>query len=190
MESNHAISTAEIKQQMQVLQAEKQSVRNQINDVTMKIMAPVIDNRSAWERTREGSCLEIDTKSSLREELEILEGQKRFLDEAIEGGRKELDRVLSQESLEACAAKRPEIVAAVEEQLLALREVEKANRKLRRIRDGIESDGFRTGSLPIASYDLGGRWNDRCGGRLVSHCKEIAQNYPEVAKLAMSDLDD
>ena len=134
--------------------------------------------------------LEIDTKSSLREELEILEGQERLLEEAIEGGRKELDRVLSQESLEACAAKRPEIIVAVKEQLLALREVEKANRKLRRIRDGIESDGFRTGSLPIASYDLGGRWNDRCGGRLVSHCKEIAQNYPEVAKLAMSDLDD
>jgi hypothetical protein len=189
MESNQAISTAEIKQQMQVLQAEKQSVRNEINNVTMKIMAPVVDTRSAWERTREGSFLEIDTKSSLREDLEILEGQERFLDEAIEGGRKELDRVLSQDSLEACAAKRPEIVAAVEEQLLALRGVEKANRKLRRIRDGVESDGFRTSSMPLASYDLGGRWNDRTGGRLVSHCKELAQIFPELAKLAMSDLD-
>ena len=190
MESNQAISTAEIKQQMQILQADKQSVRNEINNVTMKIMAPVVDTRSAFERTLDGGYLEIDDKSSLREELEILEGQERFLDEAIEGGRKELDRVLSQESIEACAAKRPEIVAAVKDQLLALRGVEKANRKLRRIRDGVESDGFRTGSMPVASYDLGGRWNDRCGGRLVSHCKEIAENYPEVAKLAMSDLDD
>ena len=98
MESNQAISTAEIKQQMQVLQAEKQSVRNEINNVTMKIMAPVVDTRSAFERTFDGGYLEIDTKSSLREELEILEGQERFLDEAIEGGRKELDRVRSQES--------------------------------------------------------------------------------------------
>ena len=189
MESNQAISTTSIKQQLYVLQAEKQSVRNEINNVTMKIMAPVVDTRSAFERTFDGGYLEIDAKSSLHEELEILEGQERFLDEAIEGGRKELDRVLSQESLEACAAKRSEIVAAVKEQLLALRQVEKANRKLRQIRDGIEADGFRTGSLPLVTYDLGGRWNDRHGGRLVGHCKEIAEIFPELVKLAMSELE-
>ena len=109
---------------------------------------------------------------------------KRF-----KGGMSVEDRLLSQESLKACAAKRPPVLAAVKRQLLGLREVEKANHDFRRIRDGIESDGFRTGSLPVASYDLGGQWNDRNGGRLVSHCKDIAENYPEVAKLAMSDLD-
>jgi hypothetical protein len=45
-------------------------------------------------------------------------------------------RVLSQESLKACAAKRPAVLAAVKRQLLGLREVEKANRDFRRIRDG------------------------------------------------------
>ena len=75
---------------MQILQAEKQSVRNEINNVTMKILAPVVDTRSAFERTFDGGYLEIDTKSSLREELEILEGQERFLDEAIEVARKSL----------------------------------------------------------------------------------------------------
>jgi hypothetical protein len=55
-------------------------------------MAPTIDNRSAWERALEGGFVEADTKTSLREELEMLEGQERFLDEALEGGKAELDR--------------------------------------------------------------------------------------------------
>ena len=189
MESNQAISTTEIKQQMQVLQAEKQSVRNEINNVTMKIMAPVVDTRSAFERTFDGGYLEIDTKSSLREELEILEGQERFLDEAIEGGRKELDRARSQESISACQAVRPAVVAEGKRVLLALREIEKANRNFRKILEDLHDKGNTTGSLGFVNFDLGGVWNDPRGGRLVFHCKDVASHYPELKDLAMSPLE-
>ena len=56
---------------------------------------------------------------------------KRF-----KGGMSVEDRLLSQESLKACAAKRPPVLTVVKRQLLGLREVEKANRDFRRIRDG------------------------------------------------------
>ena len=118
MQANQVMSKTSVEQQLHVLQGEKVTIKKRIDELTQEIMAPTVDIRTAWERTLDGGFIEVDTKTSLREELEILEGQERFLDEAIEGGRKELDRVLSQESLEACAAKRPEIVAAVKEQLL------------------------------------------------------------------------
>lgn len=130
-----------VQDQIQVLQGEKQSVRNRIGDITQKIMTPITDNRTAWERAVEGGFVEIDTKASLREELELLEGQERYLDEALEGGKVVLDRARGQESLKACQAARPAVVAQAKRLLLGLREVEKANRELRRLRDNIEDSG-------------------------------------------------
>jgi hypothetical protein len=156
-------------------------------------MKPTIDSsKTAWERASEGelveSVVEVDTKASIREELEMLQGRERFIDEAIEGGMSVEDRLHSQESLKACQAKRAAYVAEAKGLLLALREVEKRNRALRRIRSGIEVDGFRTDSLASATFDLGGEWNDRYGGRLVGYCRYIADKYPELAKLATSEL--
>ena len=189
MQTNQVISKASVEQQLQTLQGEKQNVRKQINEITQKIMTPVVDIRSAWERTLDGGFLEVDTKTSLREELEMLEGQERFLDEAIEGGRKEFDRVRGQESLKAVQAARPAVVAAAKELLLALRKAEKANRKIRKIREGLHDEGHTTGSLPHADYDLGGAWNDPHGGRLVFFCKDVATHYPELKELALSPLE-
>ena len=50
-------------------------------------MKPVVNSKAAWDRAREGddieSSFEIDTKSSIHEELEELQGRERFIDEAI-----------------------------------------------------------------------------------------------------------
>jgi hypothetical protein len=124
------------------------------------------------------------------EELEMLEGRERFIDEAIEGGMMVADRLHGQASVKACQPKRAAVVAQIKRQLLALREVEKANVELQRIRADIEREGFATGSLPSAIFDQGGQWNDPFGGRLVGHCRYIGEHYPEVAKLAMSELDE
>ena len=184
MESNQL---GDVRQRLHGLRTEKARIRNRTDSLTQQLMEPVVASEAAWNRLGEGDGIEynfeIDTKSSIREELEKLEGRERNIDEAIKGGMSVEDRLLSEESLKACVAKRPEIVAAVKEQLLALRGVEKANRKLRRIRDGIESDGFRTGSLPIASYDVGGRWNDRCGGRLVESLQRDCTELPRSCEV-------
>jgi len=152
-------------------------------------MAPTVDTRSAWERAQGGGFLEVDSRSAMAEELELLEGQERFLDEAIQGGRKELDRVRGQESLKACQAARPAVVAEAKILLLALRKAEKANRKIRKLFENLHDEGHMTGSLPHADYDLGGAWNDPRGGRLVFFCKDVAGHYPELKDLAMSPLE-
>lgn len=100
------LKSVAVQQQIQFLHGEKQRVRNQKDSVTQKIMAPVDDDRSAWERALEGGFAEIDTRASLLEELEMLEGQERFIDEALKGGKAEFERVRGQESLLACAEAR------------------------------------------------------------------------------------
>jgi hypothetical protein len=189
MQANQVISKASVEQQLHTLSSDKVTIKKRIDELTQKIMTPEVDVRSAWERTLDGGFIEVDTKTSLREELEMLEGQERFLDEAIKGGRKELERVRSQESISACQAVRPAVVAEGKRVLLALREIEKANRNLRKIREDLHDKGNTTGSLGFVNFDLGGTWNDPRGGRLVFFCKDVADSYPELKDLAMSPLE-
>jgi hypothetical protein len=93
MQTNQVISKASVEQHLRVLMGEKITIKKRIDELTQEIMKPTVDIRSAWERTLDGGFIDVDTKTSLREDLEMLEGQQRLLDEAIEGGRKELDRV-------------------------------------------------------------------------------------------------
>jgi hypothetical protein len=162
MESNHGKSTTEIKQQIQFVHGEKRRVINQKDSVLQKIMAPVVDDeRSAWKLAREGvGFAEIDTKASLVEELEALEAQERFYDEAIKGGQAELNRARGQESLAACAAARPAVIAAAKIVLMGLREIERGNREFQRIIDDLHERDHQTGSLPVVTYNAGGRWED------------------------------
>jgi hypothetical protein len=183
------MSKASIEQHLHVLSSDKVSIKKRIDEITQEIMAPTVDIRSAWERTLDGGFLEVDQKQSLREELEMLEGQDRGLDEAIQGGRKELERVRGQESLKACAAERPAVIAAARMILMGLREIERGNREFLRIRDGIHDRGYESGSLPVVTYDASNRWGDPSGGRVVDHCRYIATNCPELAQLATSKVE-
>jgi hypothetical protein len=189
MQTNQVISKASVEQHLRVLMGEKITIKKRIDELTQEIMKPTVDIRSAWERTLDGGFIDVDTKTSLREDLEMLEGQQRLLDEAIEGGRKELDRVRGQESLKACQAARPAVVAEAKILLLALRKAEKANRKIRKLFENLHDEGHTTGSLPHADYDLGGAWNDPRGGRLVFYCKDVAGHYPELKDLVLSPLE-
>jgi hypothetical protein len=189
MQANQVMSKTSVEQQIHTLQSEKQNVRKQINELTQKKTAPRVDTRIAWEQSQGGGFWEVDSRSAVAEKLELLEGQERCLDEAIQGGRKELDRIRGQESLKACQAARPAVVAEAKILLLALREAEKANRKIRKIREKLHDEGHTTGSLPHVDYDLGGAWNDPRGGRLVFFCKDVADHYPELKDLALSPLE-
>ena len=120
----------------------------------------------------------------MRQRLTELEGQERFFEEAISGGNSELATILDRISLEPCTEARPEVVEQIEVILDALKKIDQANAKLEEIRGNIERRGFRTGSLPVASFDAGGRWNDRFGGRVVGYQRYIAETYPEVADTA------
>ncbi len=127
MESNQAISTTEIKQQMQVLQAEKQSVRNEINNVTMKIMAPVVDTRSALSGLFLTAVIKsIDTKSSLREELKFSKAKSDFLMRRSKvAGKSLIAHEAKKEYLGMSGCTVSAVVAEGKRVLLALREIEK-----------------------------------------------------------------
>src|SRR5918993_2463202 len=176
--------------QMQRLQADKQAVRDQIDELTARLMKPIIDGRGAFQRAVEDgdmASVAYDTKSEIREELAYLEQREAFLNEAIEDGSLARDKAHGQASKLACQAKRPAYVEQAKQLILALREVAKCNRQLQRIRHEIEAEGFRTDSLPNAQIDLGG-WNNPFGGLLTYHCRRVARVFPELKQLAMSDL--
>ena len=183
---------SDVRERLHNLRIQKGTIRDRTDSLTQELLKPTVDSKTAWDRACESGLeptYETDTKAAIREELEMLEGRERFIDEAIEGGMTVADQLHGQASVKACQPKRAAVVAQIKRQLLALREVEKANVELQRIRTDIERDGFATGSLPSAIFDQGGKWNDCYGGRLVGHCRHIAEHYPELAELALSELD-
>jgi hypothetical protein len=192
MESNES---SIVEQRVHQLRVEKQNIRKETDSLTQEWMRPAtVHTKTAWERVKAGdesSTFETDAvKASIREKLEKLERRENLIDQAILGGTIELERLRAQDSLVDCAAQRPALVAEIKDLLLHLRGVEKANRRIGKIFEGIHGRGHTSGSLPPPQFDLGGRWNDRSGGRLVDHCKYLSKNYPEIEKLALSELDD
>ena len=119
MESNELRT---VEQRVNQLHVEKQNIRKRKDSLTQDYMRPpTVNIKTAWERASEGDesfTFETDVKASIREELEILEGRENFIDQAIQGGTIELNRLRGQESLKDCADQRPALVAAVEDLLL------------------------------------------------------------------------
>jgi hypothetical protein len=107
-----------------------------------------------------------------------------FIREALGTGEIELDKVRGRFSLDICAAARPRYMEQVKRILLALKTISDANAELQHIRDELERQGVTAGSLAAATFDLGGTWNDRYGGRLVGYQKYIAEHFPELAAVA------
>jgi hypothetical protein len=173
----------QIETKLQELQQQYAQTVERIGEITAKQLAPAADTRAAWEIVSEGNLaavFEIDEKASLREELEHLEGRERFLNEAIEGGKAELDAIQGKLNREICQRElRPKIVARAKRRLIALKELSDCNEEDRTDRRDYESRGIRTDSVACGLFDLDG-WNDEFGGRTIGYRNFIRENFPEL----------
>jgi hypothetical protein len=176
-----------IRDHVQALKAEEQQITNRLGEIEVELSKPKrqIGGENAWQRSLEDKwCFEIDTAASLREEFSNCEGRLNFIREALSVGTMELDRVRGQASLEICQEVRPLFVKQAEKILTSLKAISEANEELGRLRDDLEQAGVATGSLPSATFDPGGRWNDQYGGRVTGFQRYVSEAYPEVEALA------
>ena len=150
----------------------------------------------AWQTVKESGGVDVAAYSvgtrrdEIKEEIKGIDNRIAFLTEAIERGEHELSTIRGKLSLEPCAAVRPNRLKRAERVLNAIKEICKANMEDELERDQLEQAGFETGSLVSVAFDTNGFWNDPFGGKVVAHCKRIAENFPELKKLAMSELEE
>jgi hypothetical protein len=98
-----------VRQRLNDLRIQKGTIRDRTDSLTQELLKPTVDSKTAWDRACESgleSTYETDTKAAIREELEMLEGRERFIDEAIEGGMTVADQLHGQASVKACQPKR------------------------------------------------------------------------------------
>jgi hypothetical protein len=178
---------------LQKLQSEKAEVLARIDQINVALSQPnqpQTDGVTAWDLALQGKTGEdvVDNRQGLHDEQLELEGRLHFIDEALEVGMMELDRVRGQASLELCQQVREKWVTQIARILDALKVIDQANQALDVIRSDLERNGIRTGSLASAAFDPGGRWSDPCGGRVTGYQRFISENYPELTAAAGMEI--
>ena len=118
--------------------------------------------------------------AEFRTELFEIEKRRAAVNDELEDARGNLDFVRSRLSVQIIDKIKPLYVAGVRRVLAALKEVSAANDELIEVRGQLERDGVETGSLQFALFNLGGKWDDPDGGRVVGYRREIAANFPEL----------
>jgi hypothetical protein len=100
------------------LRAEEQTINARLEEIGVELTKPTqrINGEDAWSLALQGgnAPAEIDAKSSLREEFQLLEGRLKFIREALDTGVLELDRVHGRASLEICKEVRPQFTKQIE----------------------------------------------------------------------------
>ena len=133
-------------------------------------------------------ALQIDSAAALREEFSACEGRLNFIKEALSVGMMELDKVHGKYSREICETIRPQRIAQIRQILEHVKAICEANDALEQTRVDLEREGIRTGSLPHCTFDIGGRWNDQYGGRVVGYQRYISESYPELTSPAGQEI--
>jgi hypothetical protein len=172
------------------IKSERVEVSRRADEIAWDLSQPKqaqVDGEQAWAQVLEGKDsyrYGVDTRSELRDEQIKLQDRLEFLDQVLCTGEMELDRVVGRCSLEICQGIRKEWVAHVGRILQSLKAIAETNRTLDDLRNDLEREGVKTGSLAHCTYDLGGEWSSGFGGRLVGFQRYIADNYPELADAA------
>jgi hypothetical protein len=93
-----------------------------------------------------------------------------------------LDKVRGRCSLEICLSARPQFVLQTRRILESLKVICDAHEELRKMRESLQADDVRTGSLASATFNGVDAWDDPCGSRVTAYRSYIAENYPELPK--------
>jgi hypothetical protein len=179
---------------VQALRSEKSEVSSRLDQIAIELSRrrQVVDGKESWHLALEGegtvSRYAADNRSELRDDQLQLEGRLRFIDEALEVGEQERDKARGPASLEICATVRPAWVEQIGVILECLKKISESNQALDAMRASLEAEGIKTGSLPHCTYDLGGRWSDQYGGRLVGFQRYISEHYPELTAAAGMEI--
>jgi hypothetical protein len=178
-----------VRDAVQALKAQQAEVAGRIESIVLELSQPrqEVDGQVAWECALQGedkNHFEIDNRSVLREELLRLEGNARFIDEALRVGEMELDKIRGRISLEICATVRPQWIAEIKVILECLKRISESNLALDRMRAEIERNGIRSDSLPFSKFDIGGSWSDPFGGRVVGFQRDTIEHFPELTAAA------
>jgi hypothetical protein len=175
---------------VQALQSEKAEVDARLNEIAfelskLKQQQQTDSGARAWKSALEGEDsypYEVDNRSELRGEQQQLEGRLRFVNDGLELGLQELDKVRGRCSLEICLSARPQFVLQTRRILESLKVICDAHEKLRKMRESLQADDVRTGSLAPATFNGVDAWDDPCGSRVTAYRSYVAENYPELPK--------
>jgi hypothetical protein len=125
----------------------------------------------------------IPTRRKLGEELESLQRRQPELAEDSDKAKQQFDAIHGPLSITICQPVRKEFVDVIRDHLIeGMKLISAGNAKLIAIRSNLERDDVSTSSLPSATFDIGGDWDDPHGGKLVGYRRWILANYPELAK--------
>jgi hypothetical protein len=183
-----------IKTAVDGLQSERYQVSSRLQQIELELSQPKQrqqdGGQTSWNLALEGKTGEdvVDNRQGLHDELVEAEGRVRFIDEALEVGMMELDRIRGRASLELCQQVREKWVTQIARILDALKVIDQANRALDVMRSDLERNGIRTGSLASAVFDPGGRWSDPYGGKVAGYQRFISENYPELTAAAGMEI--
>ena len=83
---------------------------------------------------------------------------------------------------------RPRWIAQIKIILQSLKALSEANSTLDDIRSELETGNIRTDSLPFSKYDVGGKWNDPYGGKIVGYQRSVTDAFPELASAAGQEI--
>lgn len=179
MEQVTSPQIAVLSETLQKIQREKVQVHSEFQETERLITLPREDqNALAMFQRGETDAL---SPSELQLKLHGLERREKLLSDAEALARKELDYEVSVESLPICNKEKKGFFAEETRRILgALKAIDDANSRMNRRRDELQQSGVRTGSIPLTNFDMGGRWNDPYGGRVVDYRRDVAECYPDL----------
>jgi hypothetical protein len=126
------------------------------------------DNYAADAQALGQQLAEFD--SSIDVHAKAIEVQRALVEDA---------RSVASESI--CAAALPQFVGPIKIILQSLRSICDANQTLEQLRDNLEREGVRTGSIPVCILGQMGSWdNERRAGIVLAYKNWINAHFPEV----------
>jgi hypothetical protein len=153
--------------QLELLRVAERSSAIESEILGIKEIVPADDQ---WNQFKAGGSIETGARSridALRAQQSDLQQREAFLNEALTQGRNELDKIRGRLSVEICKSYRSEFANDAKETLHHLKALTDVTERTRRRRESLEQSGIRTGSIPAVVFDLGSRWDDPHGGKVL-----------------------
>jgi hypothetical protein len=163
-----------------------QRIGERRTEIEMELLSRKLkpEDDTEWDQFRVGGASAtygLTNESELREELQHLDHEEIFVERALRQGEQKLDVFVGSLSARICNDwLRPRQLKRIKQKLEAIKTICDANQEEEDDRHELQQGGIRPDSTPNAVFDLGGKWDDPYGGKIVSYRKWIQENYPEL----------
>jgi hypothetical protein len=163
-----------------------QQIGDRRTEIHMDLLSRKVkpEDDTEWDQFRGGGAAVtygLTNESELREELQHLDNEEIFVERALRQGEQKLDAFVGSLSARICNDwLRPRQLKRIKQKLEAIKTILDLNQDEENDRHELQQGGIRDDSTPNAIFDLGGKWDDPYGGKIVSYRKWIEENYPEL----------